>query len=122
MKITHLTFGLLVAAASQGCVIEAVRDAYATCVTGEACGSGTTCRSPNLSVGGSTGLFCSTSCTRGEQCPSSNFGSAFAPTCVIIAPASVGVCYDTCATNADCHIGTRCASVAGSSILVCVPN
>lgn len=105
-----------------GCVIDVVRGPYEACPNGESCSSGTVCLPASFTLNGTAGSLCSTNCLRGEQCPASIYGSGFAPTCVVSASTGQGLCYDTCISNVDCGVGTRCAQIPGTANRICVPT
>lgn len=104
-----------------GCVIDVVRGPYESCPNGESCSSGTVCLPASFTLNGSAGSLCSVQCTSGSQCPTSVYGSGYAPTCVVNASSGQGLCYDTCLSNGDCGIGTRCAQIPGTINRICVP-
>jgi hypothetical protein len=111
----------LFSALGAGCVIDIVRGPYEGCPNGESCSAGTACLPASFTLNGGTGAICSVNCNRGEQCPSSIYGSSLLPTCVVSASTGQGLCYDTCVGNADCGIGTRCARIPGTLANICVP-
>lgn len=111
----------LFSALGSGCVIDIVRGPYEACPNGESCSAGTACLPASFTLNGGTGAICSVNCNRGEQCPSSIYGSSLPPTCVVSASTGQGLCYDTCLGNGDCGIGTRCARIPGTANNICVP-
>lgn len=127
MKIRSLAVSAaLMMAFGSGCVIvddsdptPTVPGAYEGCSgVGSACLDGTTClTSPIVSTPGVSASLCTRRCVPGAQCPS----SAGRPTsCVVQAGASEGTCYENCASNVDCRVGTVCRSIAGGPS-ICVP-
>jgi hypothetical protein len=115
-----LSLGLLSAFGS-GCVIEVNSGPYESCTAGDVCTNGTTCQTAMYSVTGGPGNICTIGCSVGEQCPVSPYGSSYAPTCVVSVSAGGGLCYDTCISNVDCGVGTRCAQIPGTPARICVP-
>lgn len=107
-----------------GCVVDVgpvnVRNAYEGCNAGQACGSGTLCTSASFTTGG-PGNLCTTTCSIGAACPDFGVNSAFAPTCVVDGATGLGQCYDTCASNLDCGVGTQCALIPATPSQICVP-
>ncbi len=117
MSFRSVVMGLgVLAAFGSGCVVEVVHGPYEACKAGEACSNGTVCLSASYTSNGSPANYCSVNCTRGEQCPSSPYGSAYAPTCVVSASAGTGLCYDSCVSNFDCGTGTQCSLVPGTGV------
>lgn len=111
----------LFSALGAGCVVDLVRGPYEGCPNGESCSASTVCLPASYALTPGTGRLCSVQCTLGEQCPPSIYGNPLAPTCVVSASTGQGLCYDTCTSNLDCGIGTRCAWIPNTSARVCVP-
>lgn len=129
MNLRNVVMGLgVLAMFGTGCVVEVVRGPYEACKAGEACSNGTVCTSASYTSSGAPANFCSTNCTRGEQCPVSPYGSGYAPTCVVSVSAGTGLCYDSCTANIDCAVNTQCALVPGTgvgsvpAVRICVPT
>lgn len=122
MKIRDLVLSMgLMAAFGGGCVVEvASRSAYEGCSAGQSCGGGTLCSSASFTTGG-VGYLCTTTCSIGTVCPDFGTNSAYLPTCVVNGATGLGQCYDTCATNFDCGVGTQCAVIPGTANQICVP-
>ena len=121
-NLRHLAWTLgLLGAFGTGCIVEVAHGPYEACNAGEACSNGTSCVTATFSTNSLPGNICSSSCTSGAQCPSSVYGAGYLPTCVVSATSGTGLCYDTCVSNADCGIGTRCARISGTANNICVP-
>jgi hypothetical protein len=105
-----------------GCVVEVSdRSAYESCSAGQACGGGTICQAAAISTNGGAANFCTVSCGAGGfVCPAFGSGSAYAPTC-INSSTGIAQCYDTCASDFDCGVGTACRPVVGVPNQVCLP-
>ncbi len=91
------------------------RAPYEACQSGDRCTNGASCLMASYSSNGAVANLCSIACTRGEACPVSAVGSAYAPSCVVSVSAGTGLCYDTCISNLDCSAGTICAGIPGTA-------
>jgi hypothetical protein len=122
MKIRELVLSMSVMMSiGAGCIVEvASRSAYEGCTAGQTCGGGTLCSTAGFTTGGA-GSFCTTTCSVSTVCPDFGTNSVYLPTCVVNGSTGLGQCYDTCASNLDCGVGTQCAVIPGTANQICVP-
>jgi hypothetical protein len=117
-RFLWLAFAVTVMGSVSGCVID---DTYTRCSGSADCVDGDDCWLVQLGPAGTSGRFCSYTCTSDLNCES-NFG--FSGACYSLEGTNQ-LCYQRCVLDSDCYVSSVCVEVistAGGIDFVCVPD
>ena len=105
------------------CVPVASDHTYVSCFSNSGCDVTDECWYVAIPATGTDGKFCSHQCTAASGCEMS-FG--YQGVCYSLPPNPEQLCYQRCATTADCYLDNKCTLVtlAGSGVndTICMPN
>lgn len=117
-RLLWLAFAVAVMGSAAGCAAPT----YGRCSTSSDCADPLDqCWSVSLGPAGTSGRFCSYTCTSDAQCEP-NFG--FSGACYSLEGTNF-LCYQRCVFDSDCYGSSVCVGVArttGGLDFVCVPN
>ncbi len=98
------------------------RGPFDRCAVGDTCTGATGCIPVNLTSSGQPARLCTTTCASAASCPNRGVHSSLPVSCVVVGVgATMGQCLESCDTDQQCGVGTRCTTLPAGPLPVCVP-